>query len=214
MQAIPTPRLLDPQRPLSDDREHFTINDEPAAEALKEALRETCAYAQQLWDNLDAVRQYLMTSLPADPRSPGPRPSPGASPTGPDDEQGWQNWIAAYASANSVLCGPQGDSGYGLGEARHAAEERRSAPVLRLYADHPHLRNDGSAMDPAEDRKDNAARARTATEAPGSSVVRSKSRGVYRSTVVGVLVLLAIRGLRPRRYRTLRRPSSSARPGG
>jgi hypothetical protein len=205
MQAIPTPRLLDPDRPLSNERGGFTVNDEePPAEQFKEALRDTCEYAQQLWDNLNAVREYLMTSLPADPRSPGPHPNAGASPTGPDDEEGWQNWIAAYASVTSVLCGPQGDSGYGLGEARHAAEERRSAPVLRLYADHPNLGgNNGSAPEPVERREDDGARARTATQTPGSAASGAKGRGASRSALLGVLVILAVRGLRPRRYRTL-----------
>jgi hypothetical protein len=198
MQAIPKPRLLDPNRPLSDARDAITNHeDEPPAELLKEALRDTCAYAQQLWENLDAARQYLMTSLPADPRSPGPHPSASASPTGPDDEQGWQNWIAAYASVSSVLCGPQGDSGYGLGEARQAADQRRTAPVLRLYADHPNL-HDQAGSEPAADREDSAVRART--DGPGSSDGGAKSRGASRFAVIGVVVLLAIRGLRPRRY--------------
>jgi hypothetical protein len=57
MQAIPKPRLLDPNRPLSDARDAITNHeDEPPAELLKEALRDTCAYAQQLWENLDAAR--------------------------------------------------------------------------------------------------------------------------------------------------------------
>ncbi len=199
MQAIPKPRLLDPNRQLSQSRDALTNHeDEPPAELLKEALRETCVYAQQLWENLDAARQYLMTSLPADPRSPGPHPSASAAPTGPDDEQGWQNWIAAYASVSSVLCGPQGDSGYGLGEARRAADERRSAPVLRLYADHPDLRAKNLAPQPASDREDSDAR--EATGASGSPDGGAKGRGASRFAVIGVLVLLAIRGLRPRRY--------------
>lgn len=85
------------------------------------------------------MRGYLLNSLPPDPRAPGPHPTASASPTGPDDDTGWDNWIAAYATVTSVLCGPNGDSGYGLGEGRREANLRRTAPVLRIHADHPGL---------------------------------------------------------------------------
>lgn len=96
MQPIPTPQILDPDRQLANDRGSLSTAEdhEARAELLDKALHETCAYAQQLWHQLDADRQYLMGSLPPDPRSPGPHPRASASPTGPDDQQGWDNWIA------------------------------------------------------------------------------------------------------------------------
>lgn len=145
MQPIPTPQVLDPDRVLDNDRGDFTADHEARSKLLETALHESCSYAQQLWDTTNALRAYLMDSLPPDPRAPGAHPAVGASPTGPDDEQGWNNWVNAYAAVTSVLCGPHGDSGYGLGEARHAAELRRSAPNLTLYVDHPELSGDSEA---------------------------------------------------------------------
>lgn len=194
MQPIPEPHLLDPDRLLQNQRGDFPqINDDhrTRADLLDKALHETCGYGRQLWENLDAVRQYLWDSLPADPRSPGPHPSLAAHPTGPADEDGWRNWIAAYASVTSVLCGPQGDSGFGINEAEHAARLRRTAPNVKVLATHPDV------VAPA-DPPPSAAPARTAardntTAAPGSSMMRVLG--------VAVLVLLAIRGLRPGRVR-------------
>jgi hypothetical protein len=184
MQTIATPQLLDPDRMLANDRGSLGSADDhkARAELLDKALHETCAYAQQLWNNLDATRQYLMDALPPDPRSPGPHRSASASPTGPEDEQGWQNWIAAYASVTSVLCGPHGDSGYGLGEARQAAEERRTAPNLNFYNRHPEL-----------------AEAHSPSVAGQKPEPDSRGHGAARSALTAVLVLLAVRGLRPRR---------------
>lgn len=137
MQPIPTPQVLDPDRVLTNDRGDVTVDHEARAALLDEALQATCSYAQQLWHDLDAMRAYLLTSLPPDPRAPGPHPTASASPTGPDDADGWENWITAYAAVTSVLCGPHGDSGYGLGEARREAELRQTAPGLAPPAHHP-----------------------------------------------------------------------------
>ncbi|MEO8750786.1 MAG: hypothetical protein ABI384_10330 [Allobranchiibius sp.] len=125
MQSIPTPQVLDPDRILVNDRGDWTATHESRGEQLDAALRETCAYAQQLWRDLDAVRQYLRGILPHTPPEPGPHPVESASPTGPDDDAGWESWIAAYAAVTSALAGPQGDSGYGLQEARREARTRR-----------------------------------------------------------------------------------------
>jgi hypothetical protein len=182
MQPIPTPQVLDPDRVLDNDRGDLTSDHQARAALLDDALHKTCGYARQLWDTLDGVRGYLMDSLPPDPRSPGAAPHSSASPTGPDDQQGWDNWISAYASVTSALCGPHGDSGYGLGEARHAAELRRTAPNLKLYAEHPELT--GTVPQPAP-----------ATSTPAAA----RPRGSARTLATAVLVLLAVRGLMPRR---------------
>lgn len=186
MQPIPAPEVLDPNRLLLDDRTTMTQDERGRAEILQAALQDSCDYAQQLWHRLDGIRHYLMASLPPDPRSPGARPTSAASPTGPDDEQGWTNWITAYAAVNSVLCGPQGDSGFGLGEARHAAELRRSVPVLAIPTQPIGTQpGDDEPVQHPEPSHD-----------PPQPPNRSR---LVRATAVAVLVLFALRGLQPRR---------------
>ena len=184
MQPIPTPQVLDPDRILADDRDDFTVHHHTREQLLDEALHATCAYAQQLWNDLDAMRAYLLDSLPPDPRAPGPHPTASASPNGPDDDTGWDNWIKAYAAVTSVLCGPGGDSGYGLSEARREAKLRRTAPVLRIHAEQPD----------AQGRVD-----RTSV-ADSSPKRRCEGRSqIKHATGTAILVILAVRGLRPRR---------------
>lgn len=135
MDEIPMPELLDPSRMLINDRGNMNAaGHAQRAELLDRGLHESCEYAQELWQALDRVRHYLHDSLPPDPRAPSPRPRQGASPTGPDDDTGWKAWMEMFAMTNSVLTGPQGDSGYGLNEARREAQLRRTAPVLMLPA--------------------------------------------------------------------------------
>ena len=129
---MPLPEVLDPNRPslrawleLADVAERVRL--------LAEALEKVSAYGQVLWRDVDALRHYLLESAPSDPHLPGPHRI-GASPTGPDDEEGWINWIAAYAEATSVLAGPHGNSGFGLHEARHEEQIRRSVPDVLLLA--------------------------------------------------------------------------------
>jgi hypothetical protein len=130
--AIAKSEVLDPHRILENDIDNFTANHEARAVLLQRALNDSCSYAEQLWDTLNALRQYLLGCLPPDPRTT-PEPIPnrpaliggGAAPTGPDDEQGWQNWITAFAAATSVLCGPHGDSGFGRSRAQEEARRRR-----------------------------------------------------------------------------------------
>jgi hypothetical protein len=180
MQPIPQPEVLDPDRVLSTDRDAMTLEDHRSrADLLDAALHETCEYARQLWEDLNHLRGYLLASLPPDPRSPGPHTSPGASPTGPDDEQGWQDWIAAYAAVIATLAGPHGDSGYGLGEARREAELRRHAPALQLHANHPELSS-------------------PAVPAPAAAGPTGRGR-MARTVGTAAVLLLALRGLRPRR---------------
>ncbi len=187
MQPIPTPQVLDPDRVLANDRGDLTVDHEARANLLDEAIHDTCAYAQQLWHDIDAIRAYLLTSLPPDPRAPGTDPTASASPTGPDDTDGWDNWIAAYASVTSVLCGPHGDSGYGLGEARREATLRRTAPILRIEAEHPELHK----MKPPPSAPETKNQPLTQPPAPSGS-------RAARSVATAVLILLALRGLRPR----------------
>jgi hypothetical protein len=187
MQPIPTPQVLDPDRVLGNDRGGLTVDHETRVQLLDDALHESCSYAEQLWRDLDAMRAYLLTSLPPDPRTPSPHPTDSASPTGPDDDTGWDNWTTAYAAVGSLLCAPHGDSGYGLSEGRRGANLRRTAPVLRIQAEHP-ARNKTLAQ---EDQT-------TEEGAETKSHVAGRSR-TWRAAATIVLVLLALRGLRPRR---------------
>lgn len=125
---IPQPQVLDPDRPLRRRGTQFTEDDRPEVELLAKALHESCDYATQLWRTLDAMRGYLLASLPSDPSDPE-ADRRCARPSGPDDEPGWQAWIDAFASVTSALCGPHGDSGFGLGRGREEAQRRRSAPL-------------------------------------------------------------------------------------
>jgi hypothetical protein len=190
MQPIPTPQVLDPDRPLFNDRGDFTANHETRAKLLDDALHHTCAYAQQLWHDLDAMRGYLLDSLPPDPHATDPHTITSASPTGPDDDTGWENWITAYATVTSVLCGPHGDSGYGLSEARREATLRRTTPVLRIHADAQRLGTPNHQEGPHT----------AATQEPLGPPPEPRYR-TGRMAAMALLVLLAVRGLRPRRRR-------------
>lgn len=190
MHPIPVPHVLDPDRILRHDEENVTAEDHRSrAMLLEKALHETSEYGQQLWHNLEALRHYLVESLPADPRSPGPHPFLCASPTGPDDDAGWERWVAAYASVNSVLCGPQGDSGQGLKDARHAASERRTGANVVLFAPPggpEQLREPQPAAEPAAGPS-------------GADAAPPVRRDAVRTAAAVVVGLLALRGLRPRR---------------
>jgi hypothetical protein len=201
MQPIPRPEVLDPGRVNADEREDMSLDDHRnRASLLAEALQQTSEYATTLWDHLDAVRAYLYDSLPSDPRRPGPDPRASAAPTGPDDQRGWEDWIATYSAVTSVLAGPHGDSGFGLSEAEQAARIRRDAPNLRLLAEHPTTR--------ALAGQDNAEPSRSGPFGPPP--VSSHTGRTLRAIALGALSALAIRGVvlegrqlrvRPRRRR-------------
>lgn len=185
MQPIPKPQVLDPDRMLVNDRNDLTVDDVSSTELLDKALHESCAYAEQLWDHLAATREYLVESLPPDPREPGPNPSRGASPTGPDDENGWSRWIDTYAAVSSVLAGPHGDSGLGLSDARHAATLRRTAPNLAVMAK--------IASDEADTATPPHGTVADGGDTPASGAQRAR---LLRAAGLGVLGVLALRGLR------------------
>lgn len=201
MQEIPKPELLDPDRVDRDDREEMTAEDHRSqAQLLSKALAESCAYANQLWEQLDEVRAYLLASLPPDPRMPGPKDTAAASPTGPDDEEGWQRWITTFASTTSVLCGSHGDSGFGLSRAKQEAQVRRSAPIMALR--HKYPAEPPSAAAAAQDAAENATKTAPASATPGDSGANdseAKAAGTLKlAKVAGVAItaLLALRGLR------------------
>lgn len=122
--VIPRPALLDPDRPLHDLGPRLSVDDRSDAEVLSAALRDSCRYADQLWDALNTVRQYLLDCLPPVPEGGGRLA--GASPASGDDTAGWAAWAQVFAGATSVLCGPHGDSGFGWDRAQ---EEMRSRGV-------------------------------------------------------------------------------------
>lgn len=189
MQNIPKPELLNPNRIDRDEREDFTVDDHRSrAELFAKALDESCAYAEQLWEQNNALRAYLLDSLPPDPRAPGVHTTTAASPTGPDDEQGWLDWINAFATTTSVLCGPHGDSGFGLSRARREAQLRRTAPELTLHVNHPDLGKSEKGAPPV-------AAAPVVADA-GGSPLRPTSTSVTRAAISAVVAVLAVRGLR------------------
>ena len=186
MQEIPKPELLDPDRVDRDDREDMTTEDHRSQkQLLAKALGESCSYADQLWEQLNQVRAYLLDSLPPDPRLPGPKTTASASPTGPDDEQGWQRWMATFADTTSVLCGAHGDSGFGLSTAKEEAQVRRSAPVLTLQ--HRLAQREAEAAPPGPTSAEAAAETKAAGNSGWSAV---KIAGAV------VTAALALRGLR------------------
>jgi hypothetical protein len=187
LQPIETPELLDPDRIVDPNRGNMTIDHESAAKELREALEATAEYGQQLWHHLVAVRQYLMESLPPDPRAAGPHTQLSAHPSGPDDTEGWQRWADIYASVVAVLAGPHGDHGYGHGEAREAVRIRTQAPNARLAARLHDTLGPGTSGPPA-----------TEGEPAERTTGNLDSAGVLRGLALAALGLLAVRGLRPR----------------
>lgn len=125
MEPIPEPEILDPDRALRRRGTEFFEDDRPESELLAAALHESCAYANQLWHHLDAMRTYLIESLPANLHEQSAAAGDAVSPTDPDYIARWDQWINAYGAVTSVLCGPHGDGGFGLEEARREAESRR-----------------------------------------------------------------------------------------
>lgn len=198
VQPIPQPHVLDPDRILTDDREDFTADEHRSrARELDAALHDSCAYAQQLWTDVARARQYLYESLPPDPRHPAVE-RVGASPSGPDDEQGWQRWVDAYSELTSVLAGPQGDSGMGVKEAQAAAHLRRTAPNARLRAAHPDVMQQLAPHGGGPAGEQLAARGPDPQFPAPKPAAPSAGVTALRRVGVGVLTLLALRGLRAR----------------
>lgn len=124
---IPVPSVLNSHRVLSDNRDEMTLDDHrDRADRLERALEQSCAYGRQLWDQLQAVRDYLIASLPSDPRGQPTAARRSAKPEGVGDDAGWAGWVQAYADVTSALAGPRGDSGHGMSEARLVEQQRRA----------------------------------------------------------------------------------------
>ena len=124
MYDIPQPEVLDPERVgTTRDTMGSSRAQHERAELMMDELRESCAYGRALWDQLNAVRHYLVDSLPRPAQSGAPLG--GAHPTDHDDVAGWQAWFDTYAAVVSILEGPHGDSGFGRDEARQIAKSRR-----------------------------------------------------------------------------------------
>jgi hypothetical protein len=166
---IPKPQVLDPDRPLRHTHEPMGGGDHRSdVEVLEQALHDSCAYAQQLWDRLDATRHYLVESLTDQPPA-------SAAPTGRDDEDGWQNWMTTFAAITSELCGPHGDSGYGTWLASHEAHEHRDRTVPAPALGAPPTQG-------ATERDD--------TTAHSVSTIRHDERGTSKVRAVLVLALV------------------------
>jgi hypothetical protein len=192
MQPIQEPELLNPDRIVDPERGQMTADDHrDRAEQYKSALHESCEYAKQVWHQLDDTRAYLRRCLPDDPSKPGARRFRTA-PVDANDEQGWQDWMRTYADVTSVLAGPRGDSGFGEEEARAEARSRRvHLPMTDQLPDQPEA--DPAVLHAEELAAQTSAHPDAAPEPPG---LREQLIG---PVAIGALVLLALRGLRPRR---------------
>ena len=203
MQEIPKPQVLDPDRPLRHRGTEVRADVRPRDELLDIALHESCAYGQTLWDQLNAIRRYLLDSLPPDPRAPVPHRTAASSPTGPDDEQGWANWINTFGAVSSTLCGPHGDSGFGLTRAREEAQLRRTTSAVVTFAA---VRADDPPPKPTAPGRNHVDAHKNArsSEQPHDGLGRSLAR----TGVTLLLAALAVRGIRPQRRATRGRSRS------
>ena len=126
MQPVPMPQILDPDRLPMPERDDMTVDEHrDRAAAVRRELHRTCEYGQALWHTLEAVRQYLVDSLPSEPDADGVVAKPATSPTGKHDDDGWTVWEQVYGAVTSSLAGVTGDAGYGAEEARVIAQHRR-----------------------------------------------------------------------------------------
>jgi hypothetical protein len=105
------PELLNASRMDTDDREFTFEQHRDRAAELAAALRDSCAYGEQLWQQLVGVREYLAGSVPA-----------------AQDDARWRSWSEVYAAVVGTLAGPHGDSGFGADEARQIMRGRREFP--------------------------------------------------------------------------------------
>jgi len=114
--------------------------------ALERCLADLCAYGQQLWNDVNAMRTYLLHDQPPSRWEGQPIGQPqgdlggdgqpttttsGEAVGAADDADGpvaWSAWIAAYAAVMSVLAGAHGDSGFGVHEAHRLAGLRQRMP--------------------------------------------------------------------------------------
>lgn len=228
METIPKPELLNPERVDRDDREDMTPQDHRSRwQLIAKALDESCEYGQQLWDALASARAYLVRSLPTPVGAEGPERHLTA-PTGPDDDAGWQDWMNVYAGVTSVLAGAHGDSGYGQIEANQEAQARRTrsgTAALSETSVAPGAVEAHDPTDPATAAANRAAREHDSHSTPnqggnkGPAAVldarpaeasreekpsghrnpQQAAAAIAKPVSLGVLVALALRGLRPRR---------------
>ena len=126
MDDIAPPSLLNPERLSIDDRNEMTAEQHAdRAEALHRELNATCEYATKLWQALDGMRAYLLEAAPQNPRTVTGEARSAATPTGPDDDAGWESWATAFASISSILVGPLGNETYGRQAAEQEQRDRR-----------------------------------------------------------------------------------------
>jgi hypothetical protein len=144
---VPMPTLLNPDRQVVNSRADFLDHDRRnLIPALERSIADLCAYGQQLWNDVNAMRTYLLHHQPpthragqparqlqGDPVSAGQSTTTttgdaGGAADDADGQAAWRAWIAAYAAVTSVLAGPHGDSGFGIQEAHRIAEMRLTTP--------------------------------------------------------------------------------------
>lgn len=207
------PSVLDGDRPVTNYRDSMGTEAENETERLRMALRESCEYGMTLWRELDGMRQYLLESAPQRRNLVGEPRRLGATPLGPDDDEGWARWKSAFQSAMYALCGPSGDSGLAAQEAALEVRDRRlddvpdpiivpppvhgTVPPVPNPADYVVVpideaaRNDGEKDDGEMD---------DGSDAPHPDK-HATSRPSYRQFVAGTVFGLALRALLHRQGR-------------
>jgi hypothetical protein len=91
---IPKPQVLDPHRILETTSTTSSPTTKHPPRSCTAPWRKPAATPSNSGTPPEGQRHYLLNCLPPT-RTPHPGPvATGAAPTGPDDQRGWQTWIA------------------------------------------------------------------------------------------------------------------------
>ncbi len=122
MDPIPMPDVLDVNRDVALNDASDDDSARAQLDRARHALNRVCAYAQDLWRELDDVRRYLAEGVAGTDGSRSLLQSAAE----------WESWARTFADVSSTLAGPAGDSGAGESAARlHAQENGVELPPLR-----------------------------------------------------------------------------------
>lgn len=199
------PSVLDGDRPVTNYRDSMGTEAENETERLRVALRESCEYGMTLWRELDGMRQYLLESAPQRRNLVGEPRRLGATPQGPDDDEGWARWKSAFQSAMYALCGPSGDSGLAAQEAALEVRDRRlndvPDPIIvppPVQGTLPPVPNPADYEGKTDCKTDDSFDEKDDTDRPDDaprSQEHATSRTSYRQFVAGTVFGLALRAL-------------------
>ena len=150
MYEIPKPELLDPDRVERNDRERLHRRGPSlAGAAARQGARRVLRLRRPTLEPGRRAARLPARQPAARTRAPPARTPQRRLPDRPRRRGGLDQWINAFATTTSVLCGAHGDSGFGLSRAREEARLRRTAPELLVHAQHPDLGKPSAAPDAA-----------------------------------------------------------------